>query len=89
MNQLNHFIIINTPLLNYPLNIPFTWNIWECFLIIFQNQLNIGKIFAKHERQGNNVTQKDEIGFTAAFANQVQLEPGFIYRIGRYNNTKI
>ena len=46
------------------------------------------KIFAKHERQGNNVTQKDEIGFTAAFANQVQLEPGFIYRIGRYNNTE-
>ena len=46
------------------------------------------KVFAKHERQGNNVTQKDEIGFTAAFANQVQLEPGFIYRIGRYNKSE-
>ena len=46
------------------------------------------KVFAKHERQGNNVTQKDEIGFTAAFANQVQLEPGFIYRIGRYNKAE-
>ena len=46
------------------------------------------KVFAKHERQGNNITQKDEIGFTTAFANKIQLEVGGIYRLGRYSNEK-
>ena len=44
------------------------------------------KVFARHESQGERTMQKDEIGFTTTLANNLQLEAGTIYRIGRYSN---
>lgn len=70
--------------------LPFKYTIHGEHLGMFPDfvskSIKFWKVFAKHERQGNNVTQKDEIGFTTAFSNKIQLEAGCIYRIGRYSN---
>ena len=42
------------------------------------------KIFARHEQQAKFM-QKDELGFSTTLANNLHLEFGTIYRIGRYN----
>ena len=44
---------------------------------------NFWKISYRHSWQGNNVIQKDELGLTLSFSNNVQLEAGIFYRISR------
>ena len=42
------------------------------------------KVFTRHESQTMNRMQKDEIGFTTTLSDQIPLELGTIYRLGRY-----
>lgn len=43
------------------------------------------KLVYKHEMQGSNIIQRDELGSTTVFGNGALLESGFFWRIARHN----
>ena len=52
------------------------------------NNVKSWKVFFRHEKQGKNIMQKDELGISTTLSNKLQIELGTIYRLGRYSQNQ-